>query len=226
MDYLSGDYGLVGENDPTSENGQLFLAEYLLLLDLLKPLEERTGITSCMNYQLKQSYVEEGLYNRNPFLLDRTLSHDNLIGIMSYSYMYFTTHRFQIWSYLLKHLGTYDNTKGKSGQLSRFLPFNPSNFFIWGLCAESNIYLFFLPFYLLSFIITLISSKDNTGSKILEWVSLYPHKNHWLCKYLFRVFEWKMKRMYGNDYLKELFNGYHGKNSKEFPICELFGIGV
>jgi hypothetical protein len=31
MEYFSDIYGLVTDNDPTTENGQLFLANYLLL---------------------------------------------------------------------------------------------------------------------------------------------------------------------------------------------------
>jgi hypothetical protein len=35
-----------------------------------------------------------------------------------------------------------------------------------------------------------------------------------------------MKKQYGDEYLKELVNIYHGANAKEFPICKLFGLGV
>jgi hypothetical protein len=224
MEYLSATYGLTGESDPVSENGQLFLAEYLLLLNKLTPEAEIAGFKSCMNYQLNVSMVEEGLYNRNPFLTEETMSHDNLIGIMSYSYVYNTQHKFKIWSYLLKHFGTYDNTKGKEAGIPKYLPFNPGNYFTWGLCANSNIYLLFLPFFLINLIISCNSAATNTSGKILDWVALYPHRNHWLVKYIFDYYEIKMIDEYGTNYLTALMEIYHGGNSHDFPINKLLGI--
>lgn len=218
MEYLSSYYGLTGEVDSKSENGQLFLTEYILLLN--GKIQNESFI---MNEQLQNSYVMDGLYNRNPDLISRENSHDNLSGIFSYSYLAKSEHRFKIWSYLLKHLGTYDNTKGKSAELSRFLPFNPSNFFIWGLCAESSIYLLFFPLYLISLVIACNKPLNDTSGKILSWVELLPHKDHWLVKHLYNYFEKKMKSLYGDNYLKELMKIYHGGNSHEFPINKILG---
>lgn len=222
MDYLSVVYGLTGENDPTSENGQLFLAELILLRDLKKI--EPSVLTSFLKFQLQNSKVEKGLYNRNSALTERCTSHDNLAGIFSWSFLTKTKHRFEIWKYLLKHFGTYDNTKGKSKQLSRFLPFNPSNFFIWGLCAESSIYLLFFLFYLISLVISSNKPRGDTSGKILSWVEMYPHREHWLVKHLFGYYQKKMTKQYGLDYIKELMLLYHGKNSRDFPINKLLGI--
>lgn len=223
MEYLSTKYGLVTDNDPTTENGQLFLAELILLAG--KDHLKSWFYNMVMQEQLDNSKVEDGLYNRNPDLHDqRVMSHDNLTAIFSYSYSSQTSHRFAIWNYLLKHLGTYDNSKGTSKQLSRFLPFNPSNFFIWGLCAESNIYLLFFPLYVLSLLITLNRPINNTSGKILAWVELLPHKDHWLVKYLYKYFDKKMKKQYGDEYVKALMKIYHGGNSREFPINKLLGI--
>ncbi len=221
MDYLSTTYGLVTDHDPTTENGQLFLTQ-LILLDT----ENALVYNDIMREQLMGSKVESGLYHRNPNLTTRTMSHDNLSAIFSYSFYNNTDHRFQVWNYLLKHLGTYDNTKNKSTQASRFLPFNPANFFIWGLCAKSNIYLLFLPIYVLNLVLSCNSDKGETSGKILNWVKLLPHKNHWLVKHLFRYYERKMKIQYGENYLLELMRIYHGGNSKEFPINKILGIGV
>lgn len=222
MEYLSTTYGLVTDNDPTSENGQLFLAQLILLRDAAKV--EPSVLTSFLKFQLQNSKVEKGLYNRNSELLDRTTSHDNLSGIFSWSFLTKTEHRFEIWNYLLKHLGTYDNTKGKSKQLSRFLPFNPSNFFIWGLCAESYIYLLFLPFYLISLIIACNKPKEDTSGKILAWVEMYPHREHWLVKHLFNYYIKKMTKMYSVWYVTDLMKIYHGGNSPDFPINKLLGL--
>lgn len=221
MEYFSNYYGLVTDNDPVTENGQLFLAEYLLLQDEVVP-----SINRIMYEQLFNSWTgTKGLYHRNPDLTDRRImSHDNLAGIMSWSFVNKTGHAEYIWDYLLKHGGTYDNSQGKTKQLSRFLPFNPSNFFIWGLCADSNIYLLFLPFYVLSLIISCNKKKEDTSGKILSWVEMYPHRNHWLVKYLFKYYERKMREQYGDNYIKELMKIYHGGNSREFPINKILGI--
>lgn len=220
MDYLTTKYGLTTDLDPTSENGQLFLTQLIILSQksLYLPV-----INAVMNKQLQDSKVEEGLYNRNPELTTRTMSHDNLSGIFTYSFLDKTKERFEIWNYLLKHLGVYDNTKGKSTQLSRFLPLGPSNFFIWGLCAESNIYLLFLPFYILSLIIACSKPKEDTSGKILIWVELFPHKEHWLIKHLYNYYEKKMLPQYGVYYIKNLLAIYHGGSSREFPINKLLG---
>lgn len=224
MEYLSTTYGLVTNQDPKSENGQLFLAQLILLKQIRG--QNIDPETVCLFMQILNSSVEDGLYHRNPDLTERTMSHDNLSGIFSWSYIRDNRFRHKIWNYLLKHLGTYDNTKGKSKQLSRFLPFNPSNFFIWGLCANSNIYLMFLPFYLVNLVISSNKPSNDTSGKILNWVELYPHKHHWLCKYFWKYFANKMTKMYGENWIVRIFDIYHGGNSKEFPINKLLGIGV
>lgn len=223
MEYISRKYGLVTDTDLESENGQLFLVELIFLSDLLN--KESEYLKSIMIEQLQLSKVSDGLYSRNPDLSDRRiLSHDNLTAIFAWSYLAKTEHRFSIWKYLLKHLGTYDNSRGKTKQLSRFLPFNPANFFIWGLCAESNIYLLFLPFYLVNLIISSNKPKEDTSGKILSWVELYPHRNHWLVKRLYDYYHRKMQNQYDIFYVPELMRIYHGNNSPEFPIRKILGV--
>jgi len=222
MEYLSTKYGLVTDNDPVTENGQLFLVELILLQDFLGADFRNNQLV--LDTQLENSQVQEGLFHRNPDLIDRCASHDNVTSIFAYSFFDQNNVRFEIWKYLLTHFGTYDNTKGKSKQLSRFLPFNLGNFFIWGVCAESNIYLLFLPFYLINLLISSNKPSNDTSGKILNWVELYPHKEHWLCKHLFGYYEKKMKKMYSENYVKELMRIYHGNNSSEFPINKLLGL--
>ena len=218
MEYFN-DFGLTGERDSSSENGQIFEVTYLFLSG------DESKITH-MNSQLVKSKVEDGLYNRNPTLI-KLMSHDNLLAITSFSKAYNTGHAKQIWKYLLCHLGTYDNTKGKSTDITRFLPFNPANYFIFGLCADSILAYLFLPFFLINLIISCNQSKDQTSGKILDFISLFPQKNkNFLLRAIHAYYERKMKGLYGEDYLKELMTIYHGGNSKEFPICKLYGIGV
>lgn len=218
MKYFSEIYGLVTDGDPTSENGQLFLAEYLLL-------KEDTEAVTTMSKQLNNSRIKPGLFHRNPLLIKRTMSHDNLSGIFSFSKKYNTTHRKEIWKYLITHFGTYDNTHGQSEQFSKYLPFNPANFFVWGLAADSILAYLFLPFYLINFVITLLKSEEDTSGKILTWVELAPLQNNLICKLLYKIFEIKMKKQYGESYVAKLLIVYHGNNSKEFPINKITGGG-
>lgn len=227
MQYFSTKYGLVTDNDPVSENGQLFLATYILLLSGKVNPDEISRLNDIMHLQLKESSADfrnPGLVRRNPFLTERIQSHDNLAGIFSWAFI--TNHpiRFEIWKYLLKHLGTYDTSNGKSKQLSRFLPFNPANFFIWGKCVGSKIYMLFLPFYIINLILTCNSPVNNTSGKILTWVELYPHKNTGICKYLFRYYEKMMIKQYGLPYFYYIMKIYHGVNSNEFPLNKILGI--
>lgn len=227
MEYFSEIYGLVTDNDPKTENGQLFLTEYIFLLHkIIGSKDSLVGPKCDMLVQLRNSKVEEGLYHRNPLLTKRTMSHDNLSGIFAYSKFFETNHRKEIWSYLLKHFGTYDNTKGRSPQFSKYLPFNPGNFFIWGLCADSLLAYLFLPLFVINMLITCSKPKENTSGKILLWVELFPLQNNLICRLLNKYFEYKMKKMYGEDYVAKLLTIYHGNsNSKEFPINKLLGVG-
>lgn len=225
MEYLSTKYGLVTDEDKTTENGQLFLVE-LMLLQMAKNDPGVIESIRVMHEQLQNSSTGiSGLYHRNPDLTDRRImSHDNMSAIMTYSYLLNTSQRFEIWNYLLKHLGTYDNSQGVTKQLSRFLPFNPANFLIWGLCAKSKIYLIFLPFYMANLWLSCRTPAEDSDGKILNWLELTPHKDHWLMKHFHRYFEKKMKAQYGEDYLTPLLMKFHGGNSSEFPIKKILGV--
>lgn len=223
MNYVSDIYGLITNNDPTTENGQLFLVEYIFLCVIHNI--DVADLKETMDSQLLNSKVEKGLYHRNPLLTTRSLSHDNMTSIMAYSKMFNTQHRKEIWCYLLKHLGTYDNTKGRSDQFSKYLPFNPGNFFVWGLSADSLLAYLFLPFYIINLLITCSKPKGDTSGKILTWVELFPLQSNLVCKLLGKYFDYKMKKQYGDNYVAQLLTIYHGGNLKEFPINKLLGVG-
>lgn len=225
MNYLSEKYGLITDNDPVTENGQLFLAELLLLPLYYVGTDFHYDAVVTMFRQLENSRVEKGLYHRNPDLVDRRcMSHDNMSGIMAFLYMTKSDIRFDIWNYLVRHLGTYDNTKGKSKQLSRLLPFNPGNFFIWGLCADSKRYKWFKWLYKINLKIVCKKPKEDTSGKILTWVELVQFQKHPDCIDLWNYFEASMFNQYGENWLIELMKIYHGGNSPEFPIRKFLKI--
>ena len=221
MDYISEKYGLVTKSDPFSENGQLFMAE-LILIQKMKGIDNADNI-AILRKQIEDNMLKVGLYNRNIDLPNRTMSHDNMSGIMSFAFEIKSNIRFEIWDYIMNHFGVYNNTPNGT-DITRFLPFNPSNLFIWGLCVESFIYLPFIIVYFPTLLITCSTATTNTTGKILQWVELYPHREHWLCKYLFQYYEYSMKKQYGDKYLESLMKIYFVGNDSDFPIFQALGI--
>lgn len=230
MEYFSEKYGLVTDNDPVTENGQLFLATYALLLyyrGTEKHQQDYIRTAELMKLQLYNSQTDEiGLYNRNPDLTDRRImSHDNLIGIMCWSHFMNTHHRVIIWDYLFEHFGTYDNSRDKSPQLSRFLPFSPQTLFVLLLCSDSKLKLLLgsilFPFFLGNLIVGCNKPKKDSSGKILDFISLYALSDYKIIRMCRKYYEKKMKKQYGEDYIIGLMNQYHGGNSKEFPINKL-----
>lgn len=225
MEYISRVYGLVTDNDPTTENGQLFLVDYIFLLEQNNKNLESIFASDIMKTQLALSETKvKGLYNRNPMLQTRTTSHDNLSAIFAWSASRQTQHRFEIWKYLIKHFGTYDNTEGKSKQFSRYLPFNPANFFAWGLSANSLLAYLFFPMFLINLIIASNKPKGDVSGKILSFVEMFPLQKNFLVKICYKYYTNKMIKMYGENYHYEIRKIYHGGNSKDFPINKLLGI--
>lgn len=226
MEYFSSTFGLTGEVDPVSENGQLFLVDYLFLAHMkgADPAHLR-WVSDLLELQLLNSSTGiKGLYHRNPTLTARTMSHDNLSAIFAWSAHGETKHRFEIWNYLITHLGTYDNTEGAAPYFSKYLPYNPSNFFAWGLSANSLIAYLFFPFFLINLIISCNKPKGEVSGKILSFVEMYPLQDNPLVKLCYKYYKKKMIDMYGANFHYEIRKIYHGGNSKDFPINKLLGI--
>lgn len=233
MEYLSTKYGLVTDEDFQSENGQLFIVTYSFLLKHFN--QDKQWLELVNDYTrtqlMRSSTGIKGLYHRNPDLTDRRImSHDNILAIMCWSKVNNTFHRYDIWHYLVTHGGLYDNTQGKTTQLSRFLPYSPQTMLILGLCAESKlIYLLFpilFPIFLINTILDCYKPKEQSTSKIIDWITFEAIGNIWYIRPLKKFFEKRMKKQYGNEFLVGLMDTFHGKNSKEFSINKLLGIGV
>lgn len=226
--YFTEDFGLTGIHDPRSENGQVFLVDYILLLHKYNNLavySDHYYLKTVFSEQLERSYTGVcGLYHRNPELIDRRImSHDNLSAIMSGSYYFGTNYRFVIWKYLLTHFGTYDNSQGKTKQFTKYLPFNPSNFFVWGLYAESILAYLFLPFFLINFVITLFKKPEDTSGKILLFIELYPlHKRNSVIALLYNIYNKRMKSQYGDNFDQKIREIYHLREGVDFPITKIF----
>lgn len=226
MEYFSVDYGLVTDYDPITENGQLFLSEYVILRDYYN-LDANPECDQLFFSQLERSLVEKGLYHRNPFLVDRrVISHDNLIGILSWSKFRNTFHRKDIWIKMIKTLFVYDNTKGRTKQYSKYLPHSPQSIFLYGLFADSKLiyvlYPVLYPYYWVNLILGCNKPNNDVSGKILDFISLYVLKDKPLMNLCWKYYEGSMKKTYGSDYVKHLMEIYHGSvNSDEQPIVKL-----
>ena len=127
--YFKEGFGLVTENDPVTENCNLFYAEYLLLKRNHESLSEEDKVFFTKNMEMKIN--DRGLYNRRSIETTpiRSVSHDEITGWLVASRVLCTDHGKDIWRHLISHFGTYNNT----GRLSEALPFNPANFYAWGV---------------------------------------------------------------------------------------------
>jgi hypothetical protein len=214
VEYFKEGYGLVTENDPITENCNLFYAQYLAL--------KTPVVTDLIFYRrnMKLKVNETGLYNRRSeeTLPVRSVSKDEILGFMTASAILKTEHADKIWKHLLTHLGSYNNT----GRLLDYLPFNPGNYYNWGQLVGSKLSYIFLPMFIINLIIASNKPVGITSSKILYWLifKTMPKNviNNFICKY----YERKMKSQYGENYIRGLYNIYFSMESKTgFPLFKL-----
>jgi hypothetical protein len=214
MEYFKDGYGLVTENDPITENCNLFYAQYLAL--------KTPVVTDLIFYRrnMKLKVNESGLYNRRSVetLPVRSVSKDEILGFMTASSILKTEHADKIWRHLLTHCGSYNNT----GRLRDYLPFNPGNYYNWGQLVNSKLSYLFLPIFVINLIIASNNPVGITSSKILYWLifKTMPKNiiNNFMCKY----YERKMKAQYGENYIRGLYDIYFSMESKtKFPLFNL-----
>lgn len=214
MEYFKSGYGLVTENDPTTENCNLFYSEYLTLK---KQHTEQDVAFFSENMKLKIN--DRGLYNRRSgeTLPVRSVSKDEILGFLTASKILNTEHRFIIWKHLITHFGSYNNT----GRLSDYLPFNPGNFYSWGQLVNSKLSYLFLPMFIVNLVITCNKKPQDTSSKIMDWLEFENMPASFINNLLKKYFEKKMRAQYGEKYLEGLLNIYFSMESKtEFPIFQ------
>ena len=202
MNYFS--YGmLITERDKTTENGNLFLAQYLTLGGKIEREYFETG--------MRDRQLKSGLYKRSPIHNTRSVSQDEILGFMVSSKRLGTNHRFIIWNQLMSHAGAYpaviENTLD-------YLPFNLANYYVWGSLANRNWTKIFAPLYLVNLMINMSKEPKNTSSKILNWLEL-SNINSPLFKWFF---EKRMTAMYGEKWLASLLLYYHRDEKEDFPI--------
>jgi hypothetical protein len=199
--------GLVTLGDQNTENNNLFYAQYLTL-----------GGKNIYNYDKVMSTrrTSSGLYMRSPLHLHRSVSHDELTAYFINSKILNTQHRFEIWKQLKKHLGSYPAIIESKMD---YLPFNPGNYYAWGDLSESKLGWVSFPMYLINLLIATAKPAGNTSSKIIYWLELSNMSDNVVNRWLKRIYEKKMKKMYGENYLYALYSIYFANESRtEFPL--------
>lgn len=214
MKYLSEIFGLVTRHDPTSENSGLFFAYYLTLkLITGKPITAYDKIIYLE--KMYNARVEKGLYRRSAHHQIRTVSHDEITGMLIGSRVLGTWHGGEIMDYLESNLGNYPAT----GE-NKF--YQPSNYYMWGIYTGRKWTSIFFPLYFASMMISIGKDKQQTSSKLIYFAELYHVRSHsYATKILWKLFVQNMKVQYGDYWVKELFAIYFHTEDESHPLIEL-----
>jgi hypothetical protein len=213
MNYFSSTYGLVTKNDPSTENGGLFFAHYLVLKEMLN-VQITKDDYELFQEKMNSSFVKYGLYLRNKNLSTRTVSQDELTGMTIASYILNTTHYHSIWNYLSSHFGNYPAT-GKNSWV------NGGSYYAWAKLADSKISFLLAPWYTINLLISSNKTKQDTSSKLIYFTELHTLKNRFYPSLLWKYYSWRMKVMYGDKWIKELFAIYFHTEDADHPLIEL-----
>lgn len=214
MIYLSEIFGLITKRDPTTENGGLFLAHYFTLKLILGVpiLDEEKKI---FLQKMDNAKVSEGLYRRSKHHTERTVSHDEISGMLISSHVLKTDHGNSILNYLETNFLNYPATG-----VNKF--YQPSNYYMWGLLTKRKWTGVLFPLYLTSMMISIGKPKDQTSSKLIYFVELYNVRNLTsFTKLLWKLFVTNMKNQYGECWVKELFAIYFHTEDADHPLIEL-----
>jgi hypothetical protein len=204
-------FGLVTKQDPTTENGGSFLAA-------LAAHTPTAIVLSAFCSKMRLAKQANGMYARSAKHLVRSVSQDEITGMMATSKIFNTPHRFEIWKQLKANFGAYPAIVMDK---SDYLPFNPANYYAWGQYVDSKLSYLFLPIYIINFLISTNKSPKETSSKLLYNLQLTTMPKNAINKTLFSYFEKKMKSQYGENYLLEMRKIYFNKETLDFPLFKV-----
>jgi len=208
--YFNDILGLVTKHDPGTENGGLFLAYYSVLLKMLNITDDYARVIYTI--KMGSARVENDLYLRSQNHPNRTVSHDEITGMIASSYILKTPHRHNIIKYLTRHFGNYAAT----GE-SKF--YNPADFYAWFELTGSKLKYLFLPFYTINLLITSNKTAQDTSGKLIYMTELFLMKDISLySKLLWKYFDWRMKLMYSEKWVKDLVDIYFHTEDLDHPI--------
>lgn len=211
MEYFKSGFGIVTENDIYSENSGLFLAHYIA------DKKNAKGLNAYLE-KMQMAKLPNGLYMRSFHHTKRSVSHDEISGMLSSSYIYQTLHHKIIWEQLKEHWGAYPAVVIN---WTDYLPYNPANYYAWGAYAGSKWSRVFFPFYLTNMLISINKDPGETSSKLIYGLELNTMPMTRLNVFLKKIYEKKMIEQYGENYKMELRKIYFGREKPEFPLLNL-----
>ena len=218
----SDKYGLLNpDKNLRSENGILFTMEFYLLMHELYGFD---GFNyKAFNELQLDLYVEDGLYSQTPFgMLDENgelepVSHDNLTAIAASAYMYNRGDDInsEIWSYLKRHLFTYDFRVPGVVNFDRIMHIRDVIFY--GFLAGSIICMLLMPIVVLANVISCLRANEHTSGKLLVFVrnrssrkrSLLMRVSDYICDF---IIEWKYDRGWRDVFAIYFKEGEHPCN--------------
>lgn len=211
MEYFSPVFGLITKHNPTTENGGLFLAQYLVH-------NPRGAGRDIFLAKMNNAINPDGLYKRSAHHTKRSVSHDEITGMIASSHMAGTIHKNIIWSQLKQNFWAYPAVVEN---FTDYLPYNPANYYAWGSYVGSRWSKVFFPFYLINMMISLQKPAQETSSKLIYWLELNSMPTSKLNKFLKKYYESKVSEQYGDDYLKKMRYIYFHTEEKDFPLLEV-----
>lgn len=176
-----------------------------------------------------------GLFNRgeNEDQTDdepRTISHDNISGIASWSFSNKSYFHIDIFKYGIRHFWIFNNDIKRKKTKFR-LPMNPSNWFIWSFYCLNDKRLNILenilcwltvittyPIWAISLLIAMNKPYSETSGKILIFTELQPLWYNSFIAWHYKIFKNKMIQMYGETWLNTILKIYFPTKEQEtFP---------
>jgi hypothetical protein len=212
--FFSPIFGLVTASDPTTENGGSHFAKYLVLKILTGTVITKFD-RDLFTDKMYASYVGPGLYLRSEHHTERTVSQDEITGMIFSSDLLGTWHDRVIWKRLVDGFGSYPATK-----TAKY--YNPGSYYSWAIIAESKLSTIFLPVYIANLLISTNKEAKDTSSKLIYFVELFVLKDKcFIGKILSKYYVWRMKKMYGPKWIKSLFAIYYIGESEDHPLIHL-----
>ena len=128
------------------------------------------------------------------------------------SYLLKTFLREEIMSYLERNLGCYPAT----GELKFY---RPSNYYAWGLLSKRKWTGIFFPLYFINFLVAIHKSPQSTSSKLIYLSELFSMKDLSPCSsFMWKLFKKQMKKQYGTNWVKGLFDIYFHTEDADHPL--------
>jgi len=221
--YFRQGFGMVTTHDSSTENCNLFYAEYLGL----RVVTDNTNLTKERNFFVDNMVLKKtdsGLYNRRfPEISNeknqvRTVSQDEILGWLISSKILSTTHGDEIWCQIVTMWGCYNNAGNKWNIM------NPANFYCWGLLLNDGKFHWsslWYPWYFITVLISIMKGAEDTSSKIQYWLEFRFMKSTCFNRILKALYKWRMKSQYGDNWLEVMLQKYHGAEDESFPLNTL-----